>query len=102
MFSLQSLIQRAKENDIQISLMRLHETIWGMVYQSVKGNYHIVINNQLNLEMQKKVAVHELKHIHLDLPVCDCIVGLDMQHNRLEKDADKIASLFLQNNLDNN
>lgn len=60
--------------------------IHGYVYKSKKGNYHIMINGNINYETQCKVFLHEIKHIVKDMPKAGYVIGLDMQHSEVEKD----------------
>lgn len=66
-------------------------SILGFVYVSRRGNYHLILNGNVNYETQCKTFVHEIKHITYDLPQAGYIIGLDMQHTHLEKNADKVA-----------
>lgn len=65
--------------------------VHGFVYVSRKGNYHIILNGNLSYEAQCKVFLHEVKHIVNDLPKMDYIIGLDMQHEEFELEADKLS-----------
>lgn len=67
--------------------------VYGFVYVSKKGNYHIILNGNINYETQCKVFIHEVKHIVKDLPEMDYIIGLNMQHERFEREADKLTIL---------
>ena len=93
---MQKLIYRLKENDISLSYEKLHCRILAFVHESTKGNPHIILNEFLLFlpDKREKIILHELKHIRDDFDK-NYIVGLDMQHHNLEKEADSIASSFL-------
>jgi hypothetical protein len=63
----------------------LPNSIYGFVYVSKKGNYHIVLNGNVNYETQCNVFLHEIKHIVYDIPTIGYIIGLDMQHEEFEQ-----------------
>lgn len=63
----------------------------GFVYLSRRGNYHLILNGDVNYETQCKVFIHEVKHIAEDMPTIGYIIGLDMQHTYMEKSADTVA-----------
>lgn len=67
----------------------------GFVYTSRKGNYHLIVNGNINIHTQKKVFLHEITHIINDLPKIGYIIGFDMTHTPLEEQADKIAESIL-------
>ncbi|MBB6218223.1 Zn-dependent peptidase ImmA (M78 family) [Anaerosolibacter carboniphilus] len=67
--------------------------IHGFVYVSKKGNYHIILNGNISYETQCHTFLHEINHILRDLPQMNYIIGLDMQHERFEMEADKLAFL---------
>lgn len=62
-------------------------SIHGYVYLSKKGNYHIMINGNINYETQCSVFLHEIKHIIVDMPTIGYIIGLDMQRETFELDS---------------
>jgi hypothetical protein len=64
--------------------LNLSSSIYGFVYVSKKGNYHIVLNGNINYETQCNVFLHEIKHIICDIPTIGYIIGLDMQHETFE------------------
>jgi hypothetical protein len=64
--------------------LNLPSSIYGFVYVSKKGNYHIVLNGNINYETQCSVFLHEIKHIIYDMPTIGYIIGLDMQHEEFE------------------
>jgi hypothetical protein len=64
--------------------LNLPSSIYGFVYVSKKGNYHIILNGNVNYETQCSVFLHELKHIIYDIPTIGYIIGLDMQHEKFE------------------
>jgi hypothetical protein len=64
--------------------LNLPSSIYGFVYVSKKGNYHIILNGNINYETQCSVFLHEIKHIIYDIPTIGYIIGLDMQHMKFE------------------
>lgn len=62
--------------------------VLGFVYVSRKGNYHIILNGNVNYMTQCNVLVHEIKHIIHDLPRMPYIIGIDMQREKFEIDKD--------------
>lgn len=62
----------------------LPSSIYGFVYVSKKGNYHIILNGNINYETQCSVFLHEIKHIIYDMPTIGYIIGLDMQYEEFE------------------
>lgn len=71
--------------DIKTTIANLPSEVYGFVYVSRKGYYHIVLNGNINAETQYKVFCHEVKHILEDLPKMGYIVGLNMQREEFEK-----------------
>ena len=78
--------------DVSITLETLPLEVWGITYLCSHGCYHIGVNNRLSYEVQQDVIEHELYHIKNDLCRYNRIVGFDMQHTRIEKEAS--PSLF--------
>jgi hypothetical protein len=79
--------------DIRTSIaFNLSSNIYGFVYVSRKGNYHIVLNGNINYETQCKVFLHEVKHITRDIPNIPYIIGIDMQAEEFE-----IEKIYSQN-----
>lgn len=76
----------------------LPSSILGFVYVSRRGNYHLILNGNVNYETQCKTFVHEIKHITYDLPSMGYIIGLDMQHKSLESEADRVAECITSYN----
>jgi hypothetical protein len=64
--------------------LNLPSSIYGFVYVSKKGNYHIILNGNINYETQCSVFLHEIKHIIMDMPTIGYIIGFDMQHKEFE------------------
>ena len=64
--------------------LNLPSSIYGFVYVSKKGNYHIILNGNINYETQCSVFLHEIKHIISDMPIIGYIIGLNMQHEEFE------------------
>ncbi|MDD3224729.1 MAG: hypothetical protein PHX70_08550 [Clostridium sp.] len=67
-------------------------SILGFVYLSKRGNYHLILNGNINYNSQCKVFIHEIKHIAYDMPNIGYIIGLDMQYTYMEKSADNFAN----------
>ncbi|MCW2277771.1 hypothetical protein [Heliophilum fasciatum] len=76
---------------IRTSIANLPASVHAFVYVSRRGNYHLVMNGNINAETQYRVFVHEIKHIVFDLPTVGYIVGIDMQHSTIEIDAEKFV-----------
>lgn len=75
--------------DIKTSIaFNLKSYMWGFVYPSRRGCYHIILNGNLNYETQCKTFVHEIKHIITDMPSIGYFIGIDMQHKPFEAMAD--------------
>lgn len=66
-------------------------SVLGFVYLSRRNNYHLILNGNVNYETQCHTFVHEVKHIVSDMPKIGYIIGVDMQHTYMEKDADGVA-----------
>ncbi len=69
-------------------------SILGFVYLSKKGNYHLMLNGEVNYKTQCKVFMHEVKHIANDMPKSGYIIGLNMQHSCMEESADILANML--------
>jgi hypothetical protein len=67
-------------------------SILGFVYLSRRGNYHLMLNGNVNYETQCHVFIHEVKHIIDDMPKTGYIIGLNMQHTYMEQSADVMAN----------
>lgn len=75
--------------DIRIAVVNhLSNAVLGMVYKTKRQNYVIVLNGNINYETQCKVFLHEVYHIEEHMPSIGYCIGLDMQHNQFEIDAD--------------
>ncbi|MFW6265032.1 MAG: hypothetical protein ACOC3B_02895, partial [Bacillota bacterium] len=83
----------ARSNNIYHQFVKLASSIYGFVYRSTQGNYYIIINKNLTLELQKEVYLHEVEHIIYDMPDVGYIVGMDMQHCKIEKKANEFAKV---------
>ena len=64
--------------------LNLSSSIYGFVYVSKKGNYHTILNGNINYETQRSVFLHEIKHIIYDIPTIGYIIGFDMQYEKFE------------------
>lgn len=49
--------------DINTHVVNLPDGIWGHSNPNPDGSYSIFINAKLSYEMQRRVYIHELKHI---------------------------------------
>lgn len=82
--------------NIQLTITyNLSCTVLGFVYYSRLGNYHLIINGNTNCIIQRKVFIHEIKHIIADMPRVGYIIGLDMKRTALEMEADKVAETII-------
>ena len=71
--------------DIKASIVSdIPGEVLGFVYVSRRGNYHLILNGNVNYKNQCKTFIHEIKHIACDLPCVKHIVGLDMKHTNLQ------------------
>lgn len=87
----------ARENEIYQKIMPLSPEVYGFVYLSSTQKYFVIINDSLTSELQKEVFLHEVEHIIYDMPRLGYIIGLDMQHSSIEKNADKFADSMAAN-----
>ncbi|WP_123053105.1 hypothetical protein [Clostridium sp. JN-1] len=69
----------------------LPSSILGFVYLSKRGNYHLILNGEVNYKTQCKTFIHEIKHIADDMPHLGYMIGLDMQYTYMERNADAMA-----------
>lgn len=91
-----SLHDALRSYDIQLTITyNLPCTVLGFVYYSRLGNYHLIINGNLNDITQRKVFIHEIKHIVNDMPGIGYIIGLDMNRTAFEVDADRLAETII-------
>lgn len=82
--------------NIQLTIAHdLSNKVLGFVYYSRAGKYHLIINGNAGYIAQRKVFIHEIKHIIIDMPKIGYIIGLDMMHTPLEIEADKIAESII-------
>ena len=86
----------ARANNIYHSIVTLNLELWGFVYHSKYGEYLIAVNDRLSNNIQKEVFCHEVEHIFNDLPEHSYIIGVDMQHAKIERNADKRASAVME------
>ncbi len=91
-----SLHETLRGYDIQLTVTcDLSCAVLGFVYYSRLGNYHLIINGNVNYITQRKVFIHEIKHIVNDMPKVGYIIGLDMEHTSLELEADRLAKAII-------
>ncbi len=81
---------------ILVNFVDMPTTVQGLIYFSLKGEYHIVINDNLSPVIKIKIFMHELKHIIKDFPQLGSIIGLDFQNNTIEVEADIFAKNILK------
>ncbi|MDX9816376.1 MAG: hypothetical protein RBT06_05500 [Smithellaceae bacterium] len=78
--------------DIKIHVTNLvPPKVYGFVYYSGKGRYHIFISEELSPRGRQEVLLHEIYHIMVDMPKRTYIIGLDMQWEEFERKACCIA-----------
>lgn len=87
----------ARENNIFYTFLPLNPEVYGFVYLSSTHKYFVIINKNITLELQKEVFCHEVEHILYDMPQQCYLIGLDMQHTKLEKKADELAKSMVAN-----
>lgn len=58
------------------------------VYSSSKGRKHIFINSYLSRLEKEQLLFHELGHVIEHLPKMGYVIGLDMQRQPVEEQAD--------------
>ena len=86
----------AREMIIYQKFIPLNPGIYGFVYFSSFQNYYVIINQNLTLELQKKVYLHEVKHIIYDMPEAGYVIGMNMQYSQMEKVTDQ----FVEENIE--
>ena len=74
-------------DNIHLSFCDFPSEVWGVVFYCSYGCYHVGINKNLTFEIQQDVIQHEMYHIENDLCNTSRIVGIDMQHHIIEKEA---------------
>lgn len=73
--------------DIKTSIaFNLGTNVYGFVYTSRRGKYHIILNGNLSYEVQCKTFIHEIKHIIVDMPTIGYVIGIDMKHDSFDSD----------------
>ncbi|TDX49139.1 ImmA/IrrE family metallo-endopeptidase [Orenia marismortui] len=85
----------AEQQGIYIRQGKLGPRLRGFVYCSGYGNYLIMIEQNITLELQKEVLLHEIEHILYDMPESSYTIGLDMQRSKIEQKADSFAFSLL-------
>ena len=76
---------------IRVTIGNLPPMIYGFVYVSRKGYYHLRLNGNINYRTQCQTFIHEIKHIVADIPKMSYFIGLDMRRCELEANADRVA-----------
>ncbi|MEW9083225.1 hypothetical protein [Caldanaerobacter subterraneus] len=77
-------------------VFNLPSTVLGFTYISRRGNYHLLLNGNVNYRTQVKTFIHEIQHILNDMPQRSYIIGLNMKHLELENEADEISEEILK------
>lgn len=81
---------------IKVIIANISTKAYGFVYVSSRNNSYIILNGNISYETQCKVLIHELKHIINDIPKQSYCIGLDMQYEHIEHEADKVAECFVK------
>ncbi len=89
--NLKDINRLIKAGDVRIHVIKLSPGLYGFVYFSRKGRYHIFISEELSLPGRQEVLLHEIHHIVEDMPRIAYIFGLDMQWEEFEHRACFIA-----------
>ena len=89
--NLKDINRLIKAGDVRIHVIKLSPGLYGFVYFSRKGKYHIFISEELSPPGQQEVLLHEIYHILEDMPRIAYIFGLDMQHETIEQRAKNTA-----------
>ncbi|TCO53907.1 MULTISPECIES: hypothetical protein [Thermoanaerobacteraceae] len=77
-------------------VFNLPSTVLGFTYISRRGNYHLLLNGNVNYRTQVKTFIHEIQHILNDMPQHSYIIGLNMEYLELEDKADEISEKILE------
>lgn len=77
-------------------VFNLPSTVLGFTYVSRRGNYHLLLNGNVNYITQVKTFLHEIQHILNDMPQYSYIIGLNMEHLELENEAEEISEKILE------
>lgn len=87
-----------RAHDIRQHMDALESDVAAFVYRSGKDRIYIVINQNMSLEVQQEVFLHELCHVIEDIPRIGYVLGLDGYRSPLEKRADlfvrEVAATF--------
>lgn len=81
---------------IRVIIANISSKIYGFTYVSSKNNFYIILNGNVSYETQCKVLIHELAHILNDIPKQSYYIGLDMQYEYIEQEADRVAENFIK------
>ncbi|HOK68920.1 MAG TPA: hypothetical protein PKV51_05275 [Bacillota bacterium] len=81
---------------IKVIIANLCTKIYGFTYVSNHNNIYIILNGNISYETQCKVLIHELKHIINDIPKQSYYIGLDMQYEYIEKEADMLTEKIIK------
>lgn len=93
--NLKDINRLIKTGDVRIHVITLPPGLYGFVYYSRKGKYHIFISEELSLPGRQEVLLHEIHHIVEDMSRIAYIFGLDMQWEQTEKEANFLPEGFL-------
>ena len=89
--NLKNINYMVSAGDIKIHTAILPPGLYGFVYYSRKGRYHILISEELSPGAKYEVLLHEIHHIIEDMPRFTYAIGLDKQWGELEKRACCVA-----------
>ena len=87
----EDFIEYLRSFDIHLHTVQMHHELMAFIYYSKKGRHHVFINNKNCVEIQRKLILHELKHIVDDMPKLSYVIGLDMQYEPFETNAESFA-----------
>jgi len=89
--NLKDINRMINAGEIRIHMVSLHPGIYGYVYCSKKGTYHIFISKELSFQGRQETLIHEIHHIVEDMPKLTYFFGLDKQYKKFERRARCVA-----------
>ena len=95
---LRKIEQMITVGDLKIHTVSLPAGVYGFAYHSREKRYHIFISEALMPDARYEVLMHEIYHVLEDMPKHKYILGLNMQHEEIEKPAEHFARR-IKNNL---
>lgn len=81
---------------IRVIIANISSKIYGFTYISSKNNIYIILNGNTSYETQRKTYIHELKHIINDVPTLSYYIGLNMQYEYIENEADMLTEKIIK------